>query len=96
MRLHATRGAYAARCAQYVPKSGRSALDHLSNIPWSRSFFDTALRFFLLADDALRVNPEEDAYAMTGPVGDLGTGHSSVEPGRDGRVPKIIRPPGQQ
>lgn len=39
-----------------------------------------AARGFLLTVDALRVDPHEHVHAVPGPLGDLGSRYSGVEP----------------
>jgi len=43
----------------------------------------------------LGVDPEQDLYGLARPLGDVGRRDASVEPGRHGGVPKVVRPLGQ-
>jgi hypothetical protein len=57
----------AGRCAQYVPK-----------LALAQGLADPALGEFVLAYDALGIDPEEHVDAVSGPLGDLGRVDAAV------------------
>src|SRR5215813_756798 len=52
----------------------------------SHRLFDAARGLAVLAGDALGVDTQQHVHAVPCPFGDLGSGYSGVEPGRDGGV----------
>jgi len=72
------------------------ALDHLLVVPGPGRFFDAALGFGLLPGDALGVDTQQDVDAVASPLSYLRSGHPSVQPGGDCRMPQIVRALGQQ
>jgi hypothetical protein len=57
---------------------------------------DAYPRDFILAVDALRVDPEEDIHAVSCPFGDLGRRDAGIQPKRNDRVAQVVRAFGQR
>jgi len=59
-------------------------------------FADAALGEFVLADDALGVDAQQNVHAVPRPLRDLGREDAPVQPGGQARVPQVVRPPGER
>lgn len=61
-------------------------------IIWPERPVDVCEPDLITAVDAFGVDAEEHFDAMSGPLRDLGSWHTSVEPQRSAAVPQVIRP----
>src|SRR5262249_42759752 len=103
VRLHAARGACMRVAVPNTCPSFARCRSSSSGCPWHvltlaghGGFLDPALGFVLLPRDALGVDAQQDVDAVSCPLGDLRGGHTSVQPGGNGRVPQVVGAPGEQ
>ena len=69
----------AGRCAQYMPK-----------LVLAQCLADPALGEFVLADDALGIDPEQCVDPVPGPLRDLGWVDAAVEPRRQASMEEVV------
>ena len=76
--------------------SPRSLRETASISVLPQGFADPALGEFILAHDALGVDPQEDVHAVPGPFRHLGRVDAAVEPRGQAGVPEVIWAPGER
>jgi hypothetical protein len=90
MRLFAARGRHLRLAVPNTHPRPRSIL------PDGERFADPELGEFVLARDALGVDPQQDVYAVSGPLGHLGGVDAAVQPGGQAGMPQVVRAPGER
>jgi len=73
----------------------RSALGLAMSVLAQR-FTDAALGEFVLAHDALGIDPQQYVHAVSGPLGYLGRVDAAVEPRGQAGMAEVVRAPGER